>query len=82
MCLAVPLQIISIEPNDTVHCKVGEGDSNFLVASTKLLPEAPEVGDYIIIHAGFAMRKLDPRDAEETLSLMRQMIELSKGCEA
>ena len=37
--------------------------------------QAPEPGDYIIVHAGFALRKLEPEDAEETLRLLREILE-------
>jgi hydrogenase expression/formation protein HypC len=36
------------------------------------------IGDYIIVHAGFALQKLDPGEAEETLALLREMLELDE----
>ncbi|SHN61725.1 HypC/HybG/HupF family hydrogenase formation chaperone [Desulfovibrio litoralis] len=80
MCLAVPLQVALIESESVVRCRVGEGD-NFLSVSTQLLPDQPVVGDYLIIHAGFAMRKLDPQDAEETLKLMREMVAANEAAQ-
>jgi len=41
-------------------------------ASISLVPDA-QVGDYIIIHAGFAIERLEETDAEETLRLLRQI---------
>ena len=35
--------------------------------------QVTEVGDYVLVHAGFAIRKLDKEDAEETLKLMREV---------
>jgi len=42
-------------------------------ASLKLLDEQVEIGDYVIVHAGFAISKLDEKYAEETLQLMREV---------
>ena len=43
--------------------------------STLLLPEDAHVGDYLIVHAGFALRVLDPQEAQESLKLFRQIAE-------
>ena len=42
-------------------------------ASLQLLSENIEIGDYIIVHAGFAISRLDEKYAEETLVLMREI---------
>nr|WP_245994640.1 HypC/HybG/HupF family hydrogenase formation chaperone [Desulfosoma caldarium] len=42
-------------------------------ASLTLLPEQVSVGDYVIVHAGFALHKVDPREAEESLRLLREL---------
>ncbi|NDV20722.1 HypC/HybG/HupF family hydrogenase formation chaperone [Pseudodesulfovibrio sp. JC047] len=77
MCLAIPAEILEI--NDGVAtCKVGEGNTT-VPASIMLLDEDVTIGDYIIIHAGFALRKLDPKEAEETLQILRDMVELLGG---
>ncbi|CCH48644.1 HypC/HybG/HupF family hydrogenase formation chaperone [Pseudodesulfovibrio piezophilus] len=79
MCLAIPAEILEI--NDGVAtCKVGEGETT-VQASIMLLDEEVTLGDYIIIHAGFALRKLDPKEAEETLKILRDMLELVGGDE-
>lgn len=72
MCLAVPVRVTEILENDLLRCRMGESET-FVTASSLLLEEAPQVGDYLILHAGFALRKLDPADAEDTLALMREM---------
>jgi len=43
------------------------------------LPEPARLGDYMIIHAGFALHKLDPAEAEASLSLLRDMTQLVEG---
>lgn len=72
MCLAVPAEVISIE-DSVATCRVGEGDTT-VTASLMVLDEEVGLGDYLIIHAGFAIRKLDPVEAKETLKILRDVI--------
>ena len=74
MCLAVPMKVSEVSVDGMARCQVGEGET-YVTASVALLPEPPEPGEYIIVHAGFALRKLDPADAEETLKLLREILE-------
>lgn len=76
MCLAVPAEIIKIE-NDVATCKVGEGDTT-VNASLMIMSEEVEIGDYLIIHAGFGIRKLDRAEAEETIRTLREVIQAAK----
>ncbi|MBW4056593.1 MAG: HypC/HybG/HupF family hydrogenase formation chaperone [Proteobacteria bacterium] len=69
MCLGVPMKIIR-KDGDTI---VAEVDGVQKEASVMLLGEDVAVGDYVIVHAGFAISKLDEKYAEETLSLMREV---------
>ena len=73
MCLAVPVRVIAIEEGGMVRCQVGEGQTS-ISASCALLESGPEIGDYLIVHAGFALRKLALEDALETLGLLRAMV--------
>jgi hydrogenase expression/formation protein HypC len=66
MCLAIPSKIISIE-NEMATIDV---DGVRRQASMLLLEDA-KVGDYVIVHAGFAIKKLDEAAALETLRLLR-----------
>lgn len=77
MCLAVPMKVTEVSEYGIARCRVGEGDT-FVNASIDLLPEAPNPGDYVIVHAGFALRILEAADAEETLKILRQMAELGE----
>ena len=70
MCLAIPAEIMEIE-EDMATVKVGEA---LRKASLMLLPEKPELGDYVIVHAGFALHRVDPEEAKESLRLIREMI--------
>jgi len=71
MCLAVPGQIVSKE--DAVG--VVDIRGNRLRAGLALVPEAG-VGDWVLVHAGFAIAILTPQDAAETNALFNQMEEL------
>lgn len=76
MCLAVPAEIISIADN-VATCRVGEGETT-VSASLMVLDEEVGVGDFLIIHAGFAIRKLDPQEAKETLKILRDVIQAAE----
>ena len=78
MCLAIPAKIVELLPSEMARVRIGES-STFLSASTMLLPEMPQVGDYVIVHAGFAMHKLDPEEAEASLATLREMAEAIDG---
>lgn len=65
MCLAVPVQIVDIEGSRATVDFAGNRRS----ASLTLVPEA-KVGDYVLLHAGFAITVLAEADARETLELL------------
>ncbi len=69
MCLAIPAEIISIE-NEIATVRVGDA---LRAASLMLLGDEARVGDFIIIHAGFALHKMDPAEAQESLRLLREL---------
>lgn len=69
MCLAIPAEVVQIE-DDMATIKVGEA---LRKASLILLEDGAELGDYVIVHAGFALHKLDPLEARESLRLLREL---------
>ena len=68
MCLAVPARLI--------RCKEGEAladlHGNQIEISTALLPEAG-IGDWVLIHAGFAIKKLDQNELQETWAVLEDL---------
>jgi hydrogenase expression/formation protein HypC len=76
MCLAIPSKIVRIENNMATI----DVDGVQREASLLLLEDAT-VGDYVIVHAGFAIQKIDEAFAQETLSLLRQAAALTEGQE-
>lgn len=69
MCLGVPMQVLEIK-DDMV---IAEIDGVQREASLMMLGEPVQVGDYVIVHAGFAISRIDPDEAEETLRMMREL---------
>jgi len=70
MCLAVPSKIIEIN-NDTGVVEV-EGVKKEVCLH---LIDDPKVGDYVIVHAGYAISKIDETEALETLKIFREIAE-------
>jgi len=68
MCLAIPAKVISIEGESAV---VSIEDVEYR-ASLLLLPDV-NPGDYVMLHAGFAIEKVDPERAAETLQLLKEI---------
>ncbi len=71
MCLAVPLKIISLE-GDGKHA-VGEAAGLTQKVRVDFLPGIA-VGDYVMVHAGFAVEKLTPEQAAENLACIQEAI--------
>ncbi|RPJ36865.1 MAG: HypC/HybG/HupF family hydrogenase formation chaperone, partial [Chloroflexi bacterium] len=72
MCLGVPGKIIEIYTDRGLRmCKIDFGGA-VREACLETLPEA-NIGDYTIVHAGFALNILSEEDAKITLDLLRQM---------
>jgi hydrogenase expression/formation protein HypC len=70
MCLAIPARIKSINGEQAVADI--EGVTRDI--SIQLTPEA-KVGDYVLLHTGYAISIIDAAEAEETLKLLREMAE-------
>ncbi len=69
MCLAVPSKIIEIDgPMATVDVMGLKKQ-----VSLMLLPEEPKIGEYVLVHAGFAINKMEPAEAEEALKIFEKI---------
>ncbi|MBX3349605.1 MAG: HypC/HybG/HupF family hydrogenase formation chaperone [Nitrospira sp.] len=71
MCLAVPGQVLNIQDDTLRTATVSFGGATKSV-SLALVPEA-EVGDYVIVHVGFAISKLDEEAAQRTLQTYAEL---------
>ncbi len=77
MCLAVPMKIIEFKENGTGVCEL----ENIRYDVDLSLIEATQVDDYVIVHAGFAIEKLDIDEANERLQLFQDLAETYSGVE-
>jgi hydrogenase expression/formation protein HypC len=68
MCLAIPIRVEDLLPGDMARVTLS-GVSK--IVSIALL-ENVRIGDYLLIHVGYALACLDPEEAEQTLALMRE----------
>lgn len=77
MCLAVPGQLLTISGEDPL-LKMGRVSFGGVVKEVSLayVPEA-EVGDYVLVHVGFALTRVEPEEALQTLADLQQMVKLS-----
>ncbi len=73
MCLSVPAKVLSIE-GDIAKVAVGETICN---ASLQIVEDI-QVGDYILLHTGFALQKLSKEEAEETFRLFEELEDLNR----
>ena len=74
MCLAVPMKVEKIEGS---RARV-ESAGVTMEVDVSMVPEVTP-GEYVIVHAGFAIERLKPDEAEETLELIREMVEAMEG---
>ncbi|MGA3167732.1 MAG: HypC/HybG/HupF family hydrogenase formation chaperone [Terriglobia bacterium] len=72
MCLAIPGKIVEKQERD--GATLGRVDFGGVIREVHLdfVPEA-EVGDYVIVHVGFALSRLNPEEAERTFQLLQEM---------
>lgn len=69
MCLAIPARVVEMPDKDTAVVDLGGVKKAISLA----LVEDVSVGDYVIVHVGFALNKLNAEEAEKTLALFAEM---------
>ena len=72
MCLAIPAQVVELRADDNALVDLAGVKKEISLA----LLDGVAVGDYVIVHVGYALNKLDPEEAEKTLKLFAEMGEL------
>lgn len=70
MCLAIPTQVVELLGDNRAIAEVSGVKKEIAL---DLVPDA-KVGDYVIVHVGFALNKLDRDEAEKTLALFQEML--------
>jgi len=69
MCLGVPMQVMSID-GETAVCEI----DGVRREASLMMVDGIAIGDFVLIHAGFAIERLDEEDARETLQIFRELI--------
>ena len=69
MCLAIPARVVEMPTEETAIVDLGGVRKEISLS----LVEDVSVGDYVIVHVGFALNKLNPEEAESTLALFAEM---------
>ena len=73
MCLAIPAQVVELCPDDNAIVDLAGVRKEISLA----LVDGVAVGDYVIVHVGYALNKLDPDEAEKTLQMFAEMGQLT-----
>lgn len=71
MCLAVPMKVVELREDGTGVCEL----ENIRYDVDLSLVESVQLGDFVIVHAGFAIEKLDIEEADERLQLFEDLAE-------
>ncbi|WP_394129462.1 HypC/HybG/HupF family hydrogenase formation chaperone [Shewanella maritima] len=72
MCLSVPSQVVEIHDDATVTVNTMGVKRR---VSSHLMSDPLAIGDYVLIHIGFVMNKIDEQDAQESLALYQEIVE-------
>jgi hydrogenase expression/formation protein HypC len=79
MCLAIPAQILDLDPaTDSATVSLGGVRKPVSLA----LVDDAAIGDYVLIHVGYALNKISPEEAERTLALLQAMGETEAGTDS
>lgn len=71
MCLAIPGKIVEIDEKKQ-HALIDYGNNTKRKANISLVDA--KIGQYVLVHAGFAIQIMDPKEAKETLALFKEML--------
>jgi hydrogenase expression/formation protein HypC len=69
MCLAIPVRVVELLGNDAAIVDLGGIRKQISLA----LVDGVAIGDYVILHVGYALSRLDPAEAERTLALFAEI---------
>jgi hydrogenase expression/formation protein HypC len=69
MCLAIPARVVSVK-GDKAQVDFGER----VLREVNVSLVEPKVGEYVLVHAGYAIQKMDEKEAQETLALWNEIL--------
>lgn len=79
MCIALPMRVTKVEgdPNDFTTNQLATVDTDGITNQVRLdvVDIWPKIGDYVIVHAGFAVHTLEEKEAKINLELLRELAE-------
>ena len=75
MCLAIPAEVTALLPDEMARVTLDDVSKEISVA----LVNDVAVGDYVVVHVGFALSKIDPKEARETLALLAEAAALAEA---
>ena len=78
MCLAIPMKVVELVANPTGSSLADEAIVDVGGVRKRIslaFVDGAAVGDYVIVHVGYALQRLDPEEAERTLELFRQALD-------
>jgi hydrogenase expression/formation protein HypC len=73
MCLAIPAKVLELLPDEMARVDISGAARDVSLA---LLEDAVQPGDYVLLHVGYAIEKIDEEEARKTLTLFRDMYSL------
>ncbi len=77
MCLAIPMRVTKVQgdPDDFTTSQIATVDADGISKQIRLdiVDRWPEIGEYVIIHAGFAIHTLEAKEAETNIQLIREL---------
>jgi hydrogenase expression/formation protein HypC len=86
MCLGIPGQIVLIKDHENFIASVDvagvKRDVNIACVVSSNHPIDACVGDWVLVHVGFAMSKIDPEEAQQTLNLLQELGEIQAELDA
>ncbi|PZA11259.1 hydrogenase assembly protein HupF [Rhodopseudomonas palustris] len=77
MCLAIPAEVVELLPDQMARVSL-DGVSKVISVA---LVEGVAVGDYVVVHVGFALTRIDPEEAKQTLALLAEMGQLAEAAQ-
>ncbi len=78
MCLAIPVKVAELLDDDMARVTIDGVSKEVSIA----LVDGLRVGDYVVLHVGYALSRIEPEEAERTLALLREAGALSQGADA
>ncbi len=74
MCLAIPAKVLGVQ-GDVARVDFGQG----IVRDVNVMLVEAHVGEYVLVHAGYAIQVIDQKAAEETLRLWEELLKYDEG---